>query len=117
MPKAYSSDLRWRIVWSYLYRGQDIDEVAEQFFLCTRTVRRFVDLFLSTGDVTNEHRKPGPSKKLSEAEQLILLQILFGNPGIFWTRLRRNCRNRVDYLLPIAPYVLKCMNLDSHGRK
>ena len=39
MPKAYSSDLRWRIAWSYLYRGQDVEDVAEQFFVCTRTVR------------------------------------------------------------------------------
>ena len=88
MPKAYSSDLRWRIVWSYLYRGQDIEEVAEQFFVCTRTVRRFVDLFLNTGDVTTEHRKPGPSKKLSETEQLILLQILFENPGIYLDEIK-----------------------------
>ena len=41
---------------------EDIEEVAEQFFICTRTVRRFVDLFLNTGDVTTEHRKPGPSQ-------------------------------------------------------
>ena len=86
MPKAYYSDLQWRIVWSY--RGQDIDEVAEQFFLCTRTMRRFVDLLLNTGDVTNEHRKPGPLKKLSEAEQLILLQILFENPGIYLDEIK-----------------------------
>ena len=41
---------------------EDIEEVAEQFFICTRAVRRFVDLFLNTGDVTTEHRKPGPSQ-------------------------------------------------------
>ena len=117
MPKACSSDLRWRIVWSYLYRGQDIEEVAEQFFVCTRTVQRFVDLFLNTGDVTTEHRKPGPSKKLSETEQLILFQILFENPGIYLDEIKEKLQVRVDYLLPIVPYVLKCMNLDSHSRK
>ena len=47
-----------------------------------------MDLFLNTGDVTNEHRKPGPSKKLSEAEQLILLQILFENPGIYLDEIK-----------------------------
>lgn len=58
---------------------QDNEEVADQFFVCTRTARRFVDLFLSTGDVATEHRKRGSSKKLSETEQLILLQIKFEN--------------------------------------
>ena len=71
-----------------MYRGIDIEELADQFFVCTKTVRRFVDLFLSTGDVTTEHRKRGPSKKLSETEQLILLQILFENPGIYLDEIK-----------------------------
>ena len=51
-------------------------------------MRQYVDLFLNMGDVTNEHRKPGPLKKLSEAEQLILLQILFKNPGIYLDEIK-----------------------------
>ena len=35
----------------------NIEELAEQLFACTRNVRRFVDLFLSTRDVNTEHRK------------------------------------------------------------
>ena len=47
-----------------------------------------MDLFLSTGDVTTEHRKRGPLKKLSETEQLILFQVLFENPGIYLDEIK-----------------------------
>lgn len=86
MPRAFSADLRWRMVWSYIYRQLSIAEIAENFFVCPKSVRRCIDLFLNTGYVTQDGRKRGRLPKLQE--QLILLQIVFDFPGIYLEEIK-----------------------------
>ena len=83
MPKKYSSDLKWRLVWSYVYSGNEIEDIADIFFVSGKTVRRAIDLFVTTGEVEIEGKKRGPQSKLSETEELALLGVIFENPGIY----------------------------------
>lgn len=102
MPRALSTDLRWRIVWSYIYRQQDIDEVADRFLVCCKTVRRVIDLFLNTGDVVLSENKRGPEKKLSEVEQLALIQVVFDKPGIYLEEIQRSMQDLVGVRVSIG---------------
>lgn len=83
IPLALLTDLMWRIVWSYIYRQEDIAEVADQFLVCCKTLQQMIDLFLNTGDVVPSENKRGPKKKLSEVEQLASIQVVFDKPGIY----------------------------------
>ena len=79
MPKKYSEDLRWRIVWQHLLQGKSTKIVAQDMYVSTRSVERYVQLFRQTGDV----QKHGPSRKLNEFEEITLLQTLLDAPGIY----------------------------------
>jgi len=59
MPKSYSTDLRWRIVWLHVFL-KSIDEVATLLFISSRTVHRYIDKFMSTGDVIPQDHRNGP---------------------------------------------------------
>ena len=83
MPKKYSIDLKWRLVWSYVYSGKEVEDIADIFFISGKTVRRTIDLFVTTGEVENKGKKRGPQPKLSETEELVLLGVIFENPGIY----------------------------------
>lgn len=74
MPKAYSTELRLRIVWTYLTKIFTLAEIADLFCVSERTVRRYIHLFHQTGDVQpNDGGKHGPQRLLGDHEQLILL--------------------------------------------
>ena len=64
MPLAYSKDLRWRIVWLYHYKNKSFKEIEELLFVSSRTVRRYLDLFDSFGDVAPFMQQHGPQRKL-----------------------------------------------------
>ena len=83
MPRAFSADLIWRMVWSYSYRQLSMTEIAENFFVPPKNVRICIDLFLNTRDVTQDGRKRGYLPKLQEQQQLMLLQIVFDFLGIY----------------------------------
>ena len=51
--------------------------------MSAKSVRRCIDLFLNTGEVTQDGRKRGRLPKLREEEQLMLLQIVFDLPGLY----------------------------------
>ena len=60
MPKDYSTDLRWRIVWSYLVHHSTPAELAGMFSLSERSVRRYIELFHPTGDIEPKDGGHGP---------------------------------------------------------
>ena len=88
MPKAYSTDLRMRIVWTYLAYQLTPTEIADLFCLSERTVRRYIHLFYQTGDVNPKDAVHGPQKLLGEHEQLILLWMFLDRPGIYLHELQ-----------------------------
>ena len=100
MPKAYSIDLRWRIVWTYLAHRSTISELAHIFHLSERTVRRYIELFYRTGDVTPRKGVCGPKKLLGDYEQLVLLQLILNRPGIYLQELQTNLLEK--FMVPVS---------------
>ena len=83
MPRKYSEDFRWRIVFQHCLRGLSIRTVAEQNYVSQSTVERLVHRYKSTGDVRSVQEKHGPDTKLSEQDELIVLQLFLDKPGIY----------------------------------
>lgn len=88
MPKSYSTDLRWRVVWLHVFLKKSIDEVATLLFISSRTVRRYIDKFMSTGDVIPQDHRNGPVRLLSDFEELTLVNLVLTNPGIYLHELQ-----------------------------
>ena len=80
MPLAYSTDLRWRVVWLHIAHSLKVSDIMEQLY--QRSVRRYIDLFQRTGDVKPRSQQHGPPKLLGEFEQVLLLRLIINNPGI-----------------------------------
>ena len=77
MPPA---DLRWRIVWRYLFHHRNKHEIAALLHVCTKTVDRYIELFLLTGDVAD--------RLLNEHEEMILVQLLYDQPTLYLHELQ-----------------------------
>ena len=76
MPKAYSTDLRWRAVWLYLTSTGSSRDISQLLCISEKTVRRYIASFLITGDIKPKSHRHGPPKLLGEFEQLVLLRIV-----------------------------------------
>ena len=87
---GYSEDLRWRAVWLHILRGLSYKQVGELLYMSERSVRRYVELFYSTGDVKPCQHKQGPSQLLNELEQLTVLQSLINKPTIHLEELQND---------------------------
>jgi transposase len=83
MPRPYSLDLRWRIVWVYLAHHSSTAEIAHTFGVCQRTVRRYIRLFQRFGEVSSLQISHGPKPLLDDFEQLTLLELIMEYPGIY----------------------------------
>ena len=57
--------------------------VAKDNYVCKSTVERLVSRYKSTGDVLSVQEKHGPRHKLSDQEELIVLQLFWDKPGIY----------------------------------
>ena len=64
-------------------------EVSKMLFISERSVRRYVALFFSTGNVDPEKQRHGPQCLLSDFEQTIVLQWLIENPSIYLIELQK----------------------------
>ena len=84
MPRQYSLDLRWRIIYAHLSM-QDLTsgEIAKLFNVCERTVRRYIRRFQLSSEMESKQHQHGRSLLLGNFEQLTLLRIIFENPGIY----------------------------------
>ena len=83
MPKALCDELRWRIVWQHLFREESAKQVAQNLYVSVKTVKRISDLFIRSGGVSPAKHRHGPCRKLSEQEQLTVLDCLLAKPGIY----------------------------------
>ena len=83
MPNPYAIDLRWRIVWAHLAHNLSFSQIAVMFSVSERSVRRYVSLFQSTGDIKPAARKHGPKTVLGEFERMFLFRMILQHPGIY----------------------------------
>ena len=88
MPKGYSKDLRWRIVWKYL-QNRSVKDISLELYVCTRTVERFIYLFNTTGDISPKLQRHGPLPAMSEFEEVTLLEMLLSDPSLYLRKVQQ----------------------------
>ena len=89
MPRPYSEDLRWRMIFQRLFYERSYAEIASQLFVCPETVRRTVSNFLNTGDVKPCNiGRPSGSVTLIPHEEYIILELELLKQGAYLGRKR-----------------------------
>ena len=78
--KAYSEDLRERIVTSVI-SGQDIHDVAKRYQVSSRTVWRYLKQYREQGNLTPGNH-PGRPPKLTPEQREILHEQLKDHPSL-----------------------------------
>ncbi len=100
-------------MWSYLFQQEEIGSISSRLYVSEKGVPRILDLYLSTGDVSPKKQRSGPVRKLSDREELQLLDAIFENPGIYLDELQavlqRVCGMNVS--LAVICQTLKKMGL------
>ena len=69
-------------------KGLNPEEISALVCVSQSTIRRYLTLFERTGDVQPISQRHGPAKLLGDFEQLVLLQLVSENPGIFLDELK-----------------------------
>ena len=77
------------MVFQHCLCGLSIRTVAKQNYVSPSTVERLVYRYKRTGDVRSVQEKHGPDTKLSEQEELIVLQFFLDKPGIYLKELQK----------------------------
>ena len=111
MPKSYSTDLHWRVMWLYIAHYLDMSDISKLLCISERTVRRYVSSFQQTEDVKPKSQCHGPPKLLGDFEQLVLLRLILKNPGIYLHEIHAEwfARFGVDVSVPTFCKTLKHM--------
>lgn len=87
--KAYSSDLRWRMVYLRCVLGYSYREVGEKMCVDPSTVYRTAKLFEETGTVSSiQGYREGPDKKLSTHDEIVLLELVLEHPSMYLHELQ-----------------------------
>jgi len=81
MPKAYSTDLRERIVEAYKEQGLTADEVAKQYRVGQKSVYRYAEMEATIGDLT-PGKPPGRKPTVGEEEYPVVKELVRKNPHI-----------------------------------
>ncbi len=83
MPKPYSDDLRWRMIYQRLFYERSYEEIASQLFVCPKTVYRTIRKFLNTSDVKSSPLgRPTGSVTLFPHEEYIIMDCILRTPQI-----------------------------------
>ena len=87
MPKAYSLDLRERVLDAYLADKETINEIAARFDVNRSTVVKWVALYRETGSVAARETKPGPTSTVTPKHILVLRKIIARRPDLTYDEL------------------------------
>ena len=91
--KAYSEDLRWRMIYQYYSLRKTYQEITESLNVDKSTVRRTVALFNETGGVS-KHRYPdlhsASYRKLTDVDKLLITDIALSKPGIYLSEIQHS---------------------------
>ena len=79
MPKAYTD------------QGEQAEQVARNLYVSVKTVQRITNLFNRMGSVFPAVQSHGPARKLSESEELKVLDCFFflASPGIYLDEIQQ----------------------------
>lgn len=112
MPKAYSTDLRWRVVWVHITGQLDVQDIALKLCISQKTVRRYLRKFSLTGDVEPVCQQHGPPKLLGSYEELIILRMILDFPGIYLHEIQQKFLEKFGVSISAATF---CRTLKRMG--
>ena len=110
--RAFSVDLRWRIVWSHLVHHYSPKELADRFQVSPVSVRRYINLFKRTGDVQPKKQQHDPPQLLGDFERLVLLKLILKNPGIYLSEIQQEFLRRFGVNVSVSTF---CKTLKDMG--
>ena len=94
--KAYTSDIRWRIVYQRMAMGLCFADIAKNLNIATSTACRTYHQFESTGEIQAIRHDSRPDLRvLNEHSELILIGIILNEPSIYLEEL---CQRVADLL-------------------
>ena len=102
MPRAYVTDLRWRVVWLHVAHNMEVTEISQQLSVSQSSVYRYIELFERTGDVRPKSYRHGPPKLLGDMEQLFLLKLILNYPGIYLSELQAKLFIKYDVTVNVS---------------
>ena len=83
MPRPYSDDLRWRMVYQRLFFEKSHEEIALQLFVSPKALYRTISTFLNTGNVKPCRLGcPTGSITLFPHEEYIIMDCLLRSPQV-----------------------------------
>ena len=99
MPVPYSVDLRWRILWLYLYDELPYRSIACRLSVSLLTVCSIVNLYNRTDHVLPQPQQRRLCRLLASREEDILMECLLEDPGIYLNELQHKLYQRAAVLL------------------
>lgn len=92
--KAYSNDLRWRMVWHHEAMEKSVGDIPQSLCVDKSTVYRTIKLFHQTGEVQPKaYPKEKSFRKLISPAQLLILQLVIDRPGIYLREIQTELLN------------------------
>jgi transposase len=71
MARAFSEDLKWRIVFLY-YNGHNCEKIAELLYISKTTVKKVLQTYMQWGAVVDPWKKPpGCNKTLTRNDMKV----------------------------------------------
>lgn len=111
--KAYSLDLRERVVAAYQNGFESIREVSEQFQVSTSFLKKMLARHRMSGDLAPRGHGGGKRKTLSEAHRQWLLRAVLDEPDITLADLQDRIarKKKMAVSVPTLSRELRAMNL------
>jgi transposase len=111
--KAYSLDLRQRVVSAYEDGVETIREVAEQFMVSESFIKKMLAKHRTTGDIAPRGHGGGRQKRLSQAHRKWLLKTVLTMPDITLSELQQEFLNekQISISVPTLSRELRALNL------
>lgn len=111
--KAYSLDLRQRVVAAYEDGVETIREVAEQFLVSESFLKKMLARHRATGDVAPRGHGGGQQKRLSQTHRRWLLRTVLAMPDITLSELQTRLfdEKQMSVSVPTLSRELRALNL------
>ena len=111
--KAYSLDLRERVVAAYQNGVETIREVAEQFQVSESFIKKMLARHRGSGDLAPRGHGGGQQKRLSETHRKWLLKTVLTTPAITLSELESKLSDekKISVSVPTLSRELRGLNL------
>ena len=95
--KAYSSDLRWRIVYQRIARNLTFEKIAKNLSISTATAPRIYTQFHRTGGIevtqqAGEHNL----RRLTDRAELYVVGLVLANPPLYLSEMCQSVKSTFD---------------------